>query len=153
MMAGKDVFCMTEYGLRDSMCSNIEVEIRTGGCAGVACDEQEGKGFMLIYPVIDVQETGKQLKRTCERKRVSAKELQEFLGLAALQSIYSWFQGRALPSLDNFYALSCYLGTRMEELVIPQHRSREVLVREAERGFGRRQLAYYGFLMEADAAA
>lgn len=140
---------MTEYGLLDSMCSKMEVEIRTGVYAGTVANGQEGKGFMLTYPVIDVQETGKQLRRTCDRKRVSPREIQEFLGLAALQSVYSWFQGRALPSLDNFYALSCYLGTRMEELVVTQGHSREVLVRDAARGFGRRQMAYYGFLVEA----
>lgn len=107
---------------------------------------------MLIYPVIDVQETGRQLKRVCERSRVTPKEIQNFLGLAALQSIYNWFQGRALPSLDNFYALSCYLGTRMEELVVPEHRSREVLVRDARRARERRLMAYFGFWLQAEAA-
>lgn len=120
---------------------------------GVISGGQKGRGFMLTYPVIDVQETGRQLRRTCERKQVSPRELQQFLGLAALQSIYSWFQGRALPSLDNFYALSCYLGMRMEELVVPQHRSREVPVKEAVGGMKRRQLAYYGFLLEPASAA
>lgn len=140
---------MTEYGLLDSMCSKMKAEIRNGVYGGAVASGQEGKGFMLTYPVIDVQETGKQLRRTCDQKRVSPKELQEFLGLAALQSVYSWFQGRALPSLDNFYALSCYLGTRMEELVVTQGRSREVLVRGAAGGLKRRQMAYYGFLVEA----
>ena len=87
---------------------------------------RKGCGFMQVYPVIDVQETGRQLRAECERRQVTPKELQEFLGLAALQSIYSWFQGRTLPSLDNFYALSCYLGIRMEELVVPKRRAREV---------------------------
>lgn len=140
---------MTKYGLLDSICSKLEVEIRTGVCEGVEAGEKEEKGFMLIYPVIDVQETGKRLKRTCDQRRISARELQEFLGLAALQSIYSWFQGRALPSLDNFYALSRYLGMRMEELVVTQGSSREVPVRGAARSLKRRQLAYYGFLLEA----
>lgn len=135
------------------MCSRIEVEIRTWGYTGNAAGGQKGRGFMLTYPVIDVQETGRQLRRTCDRKQVSPREIQQFLGLAALQSVYSWFQGRALPSLDNFYALSCYLGMRMEELVVPQHRSREVPVREDAVRRERRQLAYYGFLLEPSLAA
>lgn len=133
------------------MCYKIEVEIRTWECEGVT-GEQKGRGFMLTYPVIDVQETGRQLRKTCDRKQVSPREIQQFLGLAALQSVYSWFQGRALPSLDNFYALSCYLGMRMEELVVPQRRSREVPVREDAGRMKSRQLAYYGFLLEPAAA-
>lgn len=143
----------------------MELEVRSGGLGEpitvrlfelpweAAVGEQKECGFMLVYPIIDVQETGKQLRRTCDRKRVSPREVQDFLGLAALQSVYGWFQGRALPSLDNFYALSCYLGTRMEELVVPKPRSREVRVWEMawERKF--RQMSYYGFCFQAEAAA
>lgn len=144
---------MKEYGLLDQVCIMIEMEIGTERYRGIFAGEQKGCGFMLTYPVIDVEETGRQLKMECDRKQVTPKEIQEFLGLAALQSIYSWFQGRALPSLDNFYALSCYLGTRMEELVVPEDRSREVLVREATRGLERRMLAYFGFCLQAEAGA
>lgn len=145
------VIFMKEYGLWDRLCIMIEVELETGKCRRILAGEQKGCGFMLTYPVIDVEETGRQLKLECDRKQVTPREIQEFLGLAALQSIYSWFQGRALPSLDNFYALSCYLGTRMEELVVPENRSREVLVREATRGLERRMLAYFGFWLQAEA--
>ena len=110
----------------------------------------KGCGFVMVYPVIDVEETGRHLKRECERRNVSPKELQEFLGLAALQSIYGWFQGRALPSLDNFYALSRYLGMRMEELVVPQKLSKEIPAREAGRALERRVMAYIGFLFQAE---
>ena len=106
----------------------------------------------MFYPVIDVEETGKYLKAECDRRNISAKEVQEFLGLAATQSVYSWFQGRALPSLDNFYALSRYLGMRMEEMVIPQKRSREVPAREAKQSLERRLMAYLNFQLQAEHA-
>lgn len=125
---------------------------RTGNPEGTIVREQKGCGFMLMYPVIDVQGTGRQLKQECDRRHVTAREIQEFLGLAALQSIYSWFQGRALPSLDNFYALSCYLGMRMEELVVTDRRSREVPVRQANGVRDRRMMAYFGFFLQAEAA-
>lgn len=113
---------------------------------------EKGCGFVLVYPVIDVEETGKYLKAECDRRNISAKEVQEFLGLAATQSVYSWFQGRALPSLDNFYALSRYLGMRMEEMVIPQKRSREVPAREAKQSLERRLMAYLNFQLQAEHA-
>lgn len=55
-----------------------------------------------------------EVKEACIKKNIEAKEIKQFLGLAAMQSIYNWFQGKALPSLDNFYALSSYLGTELD---------------------------------------
>lgn len=65
------------------------------------------------YPLIDVLRTGQRLKEACIKKNIEAKEIKQFLGLAAMQSIYNWFQGKALPSLDNFYALSSGTERRM----------------------------------------
>ena len=75
---------------------------------------------MTGYPLIDVLRTGQRLKEACIKKNIEAKEIKQFLGLAAMQSIYNWFQGKALPSLDNFYALSSYLGTELDSLIVPQ---------------------------------
>ena len=78
------------------------------------------------------------------------KEIKQFLGLAAMQSIYNWFQGKALPSLDNFYALSSYLGTELDSLIVPQGRYQEHEILE-DASFFRRQAVYFGFLLEAEA--
>lgn len=157
---------MTGYGLWDFDCDRIEKQtgkdyLPKKKRKGTSLPEQgrsllsglKGCGFMLIYPVIDMEETGKQLKWECERRNITPKELQDFLGLAALQSIYGWFQGRSLPSLDNFYALSRYLGIRMEELVIPERNSREVPVRDAYQGLVRRMMAYFGYCLQAGGEA
>ena len=148
---------MTKRGLWDS--DYIILEIQNPDRENRRRDTEEifadvtgkGCGFMQVYPVIDMEETGRQLKQECERRQVSPRELQKFLGLAALQSVYGWFQGRTLPSLDNFYALSRYLGMQMEELVVPQKNGREVLVREARRAMERRLMAYFGFCLQAEA--
>lgn len=108
---------------------------------------RKGCGFMLCYPVIDAQKTGSHLKKECERLHITVKELQQFLGLAAMQSVYNWFQGRTLPSLDNFYALSCYMGMRMEEMVVTKRCSQEVLVRNAANALQSRALIYLGYLL------
>lgn len=136
----------------DTRYAIIEVETRGGVLHEAFSTRQKGCGFILAYPVINVKETGRQLKRSCERRNVTVRQIQEFLGLAALQSIYGWFQGRALPTLDNFYALSCYLGVRMEDLVVPEGRSREVPAWDATRALERRQMAYYAFCLQAEAA-
>ena len=109
---------------------------------------------MRNYPVIDVEKTGKKLLRECELREISTKELQQFLGLSGRQSIYTWFQGKALPTLDNFYALSRFLGIAMEELVICREEEdvQDPLEGQYERidvrAMERRHLAYFGGLYE-----
>lgn len=40
------------------------------------------------------------------------------MNFACAQTIYRWFHGKSLPSLDNFYALSVLLGISMENLLV-----------------------------------
>lgn len=108
---------------------------------------------MQGYPVIDVYRTGLRLKGACEKRHRTAKDVQEFLGLAALQSVYGWFRGKTLPSLDNFYALSCYLGMSMEDMVVTKGEPGSAPNREAFQALQRRQMAYLAFCFEAEGEA
>jgi transcriptional regulator with XRE-family HTH domain len=58
------------------------------------------------YPVIDVVKTGQNIKRIMKMRGLTVKDIQEFLGLGTPQSIYHWFDGRNMPTVDNLYALS-----------------------------------------------
>ena len=58
------------------------------------------------YPRIDVYKTGQNIRRIMLKKGMTVRDVQEYLGLSAPQSIYHWFDGRSLPTVDNLYALS-----------------------------------------------
>lgn len=58
------------------------------------------------YPVIDMYGTGQNIKMIMQLKGLTVKDIQEFLELSTPQSIYHWFDGRNLPTVDNLYALS-----------------------------------------------
>jgi len=109
---------------------------------------------MKAYPVIDMNRTGRNLQLECEIRDIAPKQLQEYMGLTGRQSIYRWFQGKALPTLDNFYALSRFLGIAMEELVICREEEdvQDPLEGQYERidvrAMERRHLAYFGGLYE-----
>lgn len=77
------------------------------------------------FPVIDIKATGEKIKEECLRQGYSVKEIKEYLGLGSIQSVYNWFGGRTLPSLENMLALSCLLKKRMEELVAVKDSSQE----------------------------
>ena len=59
-----------------------------------------------MIPVINKQETGKNLRRIMNSRNLSARDVQEYLGLGCVQSVYRWFDGINMPTIDNLYALS-----------------------------------------------
>ena len=62
--------------------------------------------------------TGKWLRFVCKIQNIPVKKICECLGLGCPQSVYGWFGGRTLPSLDNFYTLSQMLHMPLDELII-----------------------------------
>ncbi len=63
-------------------------------------------GFNRTFPTIDMRATGVRLKEIMDDRGFSVKDIQNYLGLAAAQSVYHWLDGRSLPTVDNLYALS-----------------------------------------------
>ncbi|NLL79807.1 MAG: helix-turn-helix transcriptional regulator [Clostridiales bacterium] len=72
----------------------------------------------FIYPTIDMKATGAWLRTICRIQRISARMIQEYLGLASVQSVYDWFHGKTLPSLENMCALGRLLEMPVERLLI-----------------------------------
>lgn len=72
----------------------------------------------MQYPVIDMKETGRKMKELCQIRGISAKDIQEYMNFSNTQSIYNWFCGKTMPSLDNFYALSRLLEIPMEKMIV-----------------------------------
>lgn len=58
------------------------------------------------YPRIDMYRTGQNIKMIMQKCGLTVRNVQEYLGLSTLQSIYHWFEGRSMPTVDNLYALS-----------------------------------------------
>ena len=61
---------------------------------------------MKQHPVLDIYRTGQKIKQIMQKKGITVKEVQQYLGLETPQSIYHWFNGRNMPTIDNLYALS-----------------------------------------------
>lgn len=67
---------------------------------------------------IDVKRTGKRIRRLCAERGITVKKIQDELNIGAFQSIYNWFAGKTLPSLDNMYRLSKMLNVAMEDMIV-----------------------------------
>ena len=69
------------------------------------------------YPQIDMIKTGENIRSLCEENNLSACAIERLFNISN-QSVYTWFSGKSLPSLDNLLALSSLLNVHMEELLV-----------------------------------
>ena len=77
-----------------------------------------GVSMEHVFPMIDLQSTGKRIKELREQRGVSVKQLQCFLGFEQPQAIYKWQRGECLPTFDNMYAIACYLGVTIDDILV-----------------------------------
>lgn len=76
-----------------------------------------------MYPLIDLEQTGIKLKSMIKAAGYDVKDIQQYLHLSCPQSIYRWFKGKILPSVEHLSALSLLLGVHMEELLVLKKQS------------------------------
>ena len=74
----------------------------------------------MMQKIIDQDKTGQYIRYLCDHAGIKVTELQEILMLESYQSIYHWFWGKSLPTVDKLYVLACALHLPMEELLILQ---------------------------------
>ncbi len=67
-------------------------------------------------------------------------DIQDYLGFATPQSIYHWFTGRNMPSVDNLYALSELFHMPVDAMLCG---NRSVRFKFEKYPFGYRLCAYY----------
>ena len=70
-----------------------------------------------MFPIINVKETGANLRRIMDKRGITAKNVQEYLNLASVQSVYYWWNGTNMPTIDNLYALSQLLRVPIDAIV------------------------------------
>lgn len=58
------------------------------------------------YPVIDVRLTGQRIQNLMKERGIKPTEVQDWLSLSCVQTVYRWMKGISVPSIDNLYALS-----------------------------------------------
>ena len=72
---------------------------------------------MVEYPVIDLHSTGARINELRRERGITVDELRVYLGMNNPNSIYKWFRGEMLPTLENMYALSVILEVPIDEII------------------------------------
>lgn len=102
-----------------------------------------------MFPIIDKRKTGINLRRIMDSHGLTAKDVQQYLGLGSVQSVYHWLNGISMPTIDNLYALSELFQVAIDEMVCG---NRQKTVLEIENAQYKRLHAYYTKMNEKYAA-
>ncbi len=68
--------------------------------------------------VVDMKKTGAHMKELFAEKNITIDDIRKELGLKSKQSVYRWFYGAALPTVDHLYTLACMLQVPVDELLV-----------------------------------
>lgn len=75
-----------------------------------------------IPPMIDKQGTAEKIRYHMEKNNLKPADLQNYLGLACVQSVYRWLEGVNIPTIDNLYALSQLFMIRIDDMIAGSRR-------------------------------
>lgn len=75
-----------------------------------------------MLPVIDKKETGIKLRLMMDERGITVKDVQQYLGLGSVQSVYHWLNGLSMPTVDNLYALSYLFQVPVDDLICGNRR-------------------------------
>ena len=76
-------------------------------------DERRDK----MFPLIDKKKTGINLRLLMDERGLTVKDIQQYLKLGSVQSVYHWLNGISLPTVDNLYALSYLLQVPVDDML------------------------------------
>ena len=105
-----------------------------------------------MFPLISKRETGVNLRRIMDKRGITPKDVQEYLGLGCVQSVYRWIDGVNMPTIDNLYALSELFRVPIDAIVRGNRASIVPDIIKQPDSRERRLCAYYEKLKEMRAA-
>lgn len=71
-----------------------------------------------MVPTINMEATGRNIRRLRENAGLTVKDIQDIFGFATPQAIYKWQRGTAMPTLDNLVVLSVVLKVTIDEILV-----------------------------------
>lgn len=72
----------------------------------------------MAIPVIDIVNTGKNIRALRKQAGISVCELQVIMGFNNPQAIYKWERGESLPTIDNLVILATKLNVKVDDILV-----------------------------------
>lgn len=101
-----------------------------------------------MYPIINMKATGTRIRQIMEQRKLTVKDVQKYLNLSSVQSIYHWLKGQSMPTVDNLYALSELFELPVDAIIVGNRKYRMCISRGS---FYDRMRIYYKYFMRLQA--
>ncbi|MBO7613618.1 MAG: helix-turn-helix transcriptional regulator, partial [Treponema sp.] len=72
----------------------------------------------FLRPVLDVDATGAKIKSLMKQRGITPRQLQVILNFPYVQTVYNWFAGKNMPTIDNLIVLAQVLGVTVDEIIV-----------------------------------
>ena len=76
-----------------------------------------GRG-VSVMPQIDVLATGARIKALAGEKGLKVTDIQRECGLGTPQTVFKWFRGATVPSIDNLVNLAGLFEVGLDDIVV-----------------------------------
>ena len=71
-----------------------------------------------LKPVLDLEATGTKIKTLMKQRGITPRRLQILLDFPYVQTVYNWYAGKNMPTIDNLVVLAQVLGVTMDDIVV-----------------------------------
>ena len=73
-------------------------------------------------PQYDIVASGQKMRAIRKEKKISVKQVMEYMGFESTQAVYKWEAGRCYPQADNLLALAKLYNVSPMELLVEEDR-------------------------------
>lgn len=73
-------------------------------------------------PCFDIVASGARMREIRKSRRISVKQVMEYMGFESTQAIYKWEAGKCYPQADNLVALAILYHVSPLELLVEEDR-------------------------------
>lgn len=71
-------------------------------------------------PHFDIVASGQKMRAIRQAKKISVKQVMEYMGFESTQAIYKWEAGKCYPQADNLLALAMLYQVNPMELLVEE---------------------------------
>lgn len=73
-------------------------------------------------PRFDIVASGARMKAIRQQRKISVKQVMEYMGFESTQAVYKWEAGKCFPQADNLLALAILYRVSPMELLVEEDR-------------------------------
>ena len=71
-------------------------------------------------PRFDIVASGERMKQIRKQRKISVKQVMEYMGFESTQAVYKWEAGKCYPQADNLVALAMLYNVSPMELLVEE---------------------------------